>query len=267
MAIPVPSAERSMKPKLWRAVEVKDGARNADLDRLFYDRRKREHDQDVMVGRPCGLLIPGATTPSARVLEKASIQERPVGKGHPLPPPIVEHPHRKRMGRENCKPLSEAEVMQKLWAPGGLSEPVERRKAASVMEMQKDRELAFQLSPQKPHFDSKKAFPELRAFQEERSRSSKGDASLAKTGVRKVDPRYASEDYKRSLPEVKPGCHRRESIIDRGEVQGFFGMRAFERNRNTGVKQIEPFSVPWDPLGFKARCDSGGHPHIYSGQP
>ena len=209
---------------------------------LHRQARIREHEQQVFSSLPCGLLIPGADVPSPKVLAKTEYQYRREGKSHVQAPQPHEHPHRKRV-HNHCAPLSDEQIMTKLFPTGGLSDPARVVRTAEMMSQQPRAE---NYSPQKPVAHGRRCFPELRAFQEARSRSNKGDASLMVTGVKKVE-----------APIRSASCE---------PVPGFRGMMAAEEHR-TGTKKVVPFSQPWDPLGLKEKFHSGGHPMMYSGQP
>jgi hypothetical protein len=243
--IPVPSEARSVKPKLWRATTIKSFEGNAEL--IHRQEAIRHHEQDIFVQSPCGLLIPGATTPSEFVLQKACLQQKAEGRHHCPPPQPRSHPLGKKL-LGHPAPLTDDEILHKLFPLDAFPDRAPKAQLAQKFEGAVAHRIEDSLSPQPLKPAGRRTFPEVVQMQDERSKSIKGDASLAAghQGVRKVHNDIRSRS-----------CE---------PITGFPGMLT-EVERKTGTKKIQPFSQIWDPLGLKAACNSGGHPPWYSGNP
>lgn len=233
MAIPIPSEERSQHPKLFRAREIRTF--HGDPDVLHRDAAVRRMHQEAFTSKDNRWL--GA-------------DEGPrIGLKHVPAPDPQDTPVRKRPAHQ-CAPLTDDQILHKLFPiPGGMSEPPMVRQTAEMFAAQRSGLLqdGFSESALKVAPNNRRTFPELRAAQEERSRSGKGDLSIAHTGVRLV-----------------PMAPVRAASTE--PVAGFKGMGVFSHDiesRRTGLRKVVPFSQPWDPLELKAKFNSGGHPLNY----
>lgn len=235
MAIPVPTEDRTIKPKLWRATQIKhyDGDPNV----IHHDAAVRRQQQETFSSSPTHYIY-RALSPS---LEQKKEGLKHVLAPHPEPTPVRKRP------AHSCAPLTDEEIMKKLFPiPAGMTTPPVVQSTADQFASQPNMLLAegFSDSATKHMPNARKSFPDVVAEQQARS-AGKGDASLCHGGVRKVELSSRSQS-------TEP-------------VAGFkgFGRMCEDHEKRTGLKKVVPFSQPWDPLGLKAKCNSGGHPPNY----
>lgn len=222
MAIPVPSEERTIKPILWRS--HKKVLPPGDIERIHADERKRLEAQETFSSSPTHYLYRG--------LSESDEGRRKEGIKCLSPPPIRDRFVRKKPP-DQCLPLTDKQVLDRLFPPGGLSQPQSVEATASIFASAKGHTIEESVSPQKVPPCQRRINREFVEQQQARSHSSKGDMSIAKCGVKRVpvETRCASTDL----------------------VAGFEGMgRRSTPPKPTGLKRVVPFQEDWDPLHYKA---------------
>jgi hypothetical protein len=209
--IPIPNEERSIRQKRFRGPP-----RDVHPDRaesyLHRDAARRETEISTFVNSPTNMVYRGLSKlPPVLNENHTSLRYIPA-------PQHTEHP----VGRRNPHRVAPFEAPERIFPPGGLVERPERVRAATSMEAYPvGHHIHAHVSGERPSPPGKRIFPEAMA------RSTKGDMSLARNGVKRVDLAVRNE---------------RDDA-----VTGFRSMGRFStEDRPTGKKLVT--AEPYDPV-------------------
>eukprot|EP00672_Neobodo_designis_P020762 CAMPEP_0174852226 /NCGR_PEP_ID=MMETSP1114-20130205/25252_1 /TAXON_ID=312471 /ORGANISM="Neobodo designis, Strain CCAP 1951/1" /LENGTH=233 /DNA_ID=CAMNT_0016086807 /DNA_START=107 /DNA_END=808 /DNA_ORIENTATION=- len=216
MAIPIPSAERSLPQKRYRGVPRSVSTEPA-MPYLHRDHQEREHQQHVFESSPTNMVTRGLSSiPPETSGCKTTLRYIPAPEKHP-------HPE----GRRNPHrvPPIPAERQQSLYPPGGMTVRPERARAATSMEQRTDGHVIFShVTPQGSSHPGKRIFPHAN------ERSVKGDMSLIHGGVKRIDHQVKNPDA--------------------NAIPGFNGMGRFSgvEELKMGKRAVAP--EPYDPIRY-----------------
>lgn len=218
--IPIPSEERSVHPKRFRGVpRLYDVTRSEPY--LHTDQQRKQSEQERFTSSPYNMVHKGLSHEPPR-LEDERRRLR-----HVTPPQPHEHPEGKR-NPHRVPPIPDT-LQRAIFPSGGLVERPEVTRAASCMETY-SKDAHFILGHISQCDEILESKPGRRIFPKAHERSTRGDMSLAVSGVKRVPlpVRNAEEQF----------------------VAGFRGMgqQTDPSQLKTGTRHVAPFTNSWDPL-------------------
>lgn len=216
MAVPIPSEERTFHPKRFRGAPRSLSTEPA-RGWLHHDATVRRNEQTVFEMSPTNMVTRGLShVPPDTLAARTSLRMVP-------PPERPPHPEGRR-NPHRVPPIPESRYGQ-FCPEGGMSVRPEVARAASSMATTSVKEhfIYGHVSTEAP------AHPGKRIFPGSHERSTRGDMSLMKSGVKRVD-----------ITEACPSGHA---------IPGFSDIGRYSRPDDLskmGKRTVKP--EPWDPI-------------------